>query len=291
MKKLALLLAVLAVAVGDVRAIPCPAAVYCGEQGYEYEIRTGEYGQYGVCIFPDGSECDEWQFYCNCEPNGIGCWPGDFNCHWPCEELACREAGEGVLVSECCAGLIEIMPVYTYDDNCNFNGMTGWVHVCSDCGNGICESWESKCNCPEDCNCLDTDNDSTCDWADNCPYDYNPEQDDTDGDGIGGICDNCPDVYNPGQADDDGDGFGNACDGCTTVSNPPGDFNGDCYVSLKDSALIYIHWRDTDCGVANLWCNRVDYNQDTDVTLEEVLLVALNWLNCTDPDPPCNYVP
>jgi len=25
------------------------------------------------------------------------------------------------------------------------------LFLCSDCGNGICESWESKCNCPEDC--------------------------------------------------------------------------------------------------------------------------------------------
>ena len=114
---------------------------------------------------------------------------------------------------------------------------------------------------------------------------------DSDSDGIPDISDNCPLSPNPGQADDDGDGFGDVCDGCPTVSNPPGDFDGDCYVNLKDSALITMYWRDTDCGVANLWCNRVDYNQDTDITLEEVLLVALNWLDCTDPDPPCNYVP
>jgi putative hemolysin len=41
-----------------------PASVYCEEQGYTPEVRTEEDGdQYGVCIFPDGTECDEWAFY------------------------------------------------------------------------------------------------------------------------------------------------------------------------------------------------------------------------------------
>jgi len=44
--------------------LPNPAAVYCEEQGYTLEIRTNsDGGQYGVCIFPDGSDCDEWAFY------------------------------------------------------------------------------------------------------------------------------------------------------------------------------------------------------------------------------------
>jgi len=41
-----------------------PSAVYCVEQGYDYEIRSDEQGnQYGVCIFPDGSECSGWDYY------------------------------------------------------------------------------------------------------------------------------------------------------------------------------------------------------------------------------------
>jgi putative hemolysin len=44
--------------------IPNPAAVYCEEQGGRAEIRTtADGGQYGICIFPDGSECHEWAFY------------------------------------------------------------------------------------------------------------------------------------------------------------------------------------------------------------------------------------
>jgi eight-cysteine-cluster-containing protein len=40
-----------------------PASVYCEEQGYDLEMRTDENGSYGVCIFPDGSECEEWSFF------------------------------------------------------------------------------------------------------------------------------------------------------------------------------------------------------------------------------------
>ncbi len=40
-----------------------PAAVYCVEHDYRYELRNGPNGQAGVCVFPDRSECDEWAFY------------------------------------------------------------------------------------------------------------------------------------------------------------------------------------------------------------------------------------
>ena len=46
--------------------MPNPASVYCVEQGYKSEIRTASDGsQSGMCIFPDGSECDEWAFFRN----------------------------------------------------------------------------------------------------------------------------------------------------------------------------------------------------------------------------------
>ena len=41
-----------------------PAAVHCEENGYQSVIRTNPDGsQYGVCIFPDGSECEEWAYF------------------------------------------------------------------------------------------------------------------------------------------------------------------------------------------------------------------------------------
>jgi putative hemolysin len=40
-----------------------PASVYCGEQGGKVEMRTDETGgQIGYCVFPNGSECEEWAF-------------------------------------------------------------------------------------------------------------------------------------------------------------------------------------------------------------------------------------
>jgi putative hemolysin len=42
--------------------LPNPASEYCEGQGYTLEIRDEEGGQAGYCIFPDGSECEEWAF-------------------------------------------------------------------------------------------------------------------------------------------------------------------------------------------------------------------------------------
>ena len=46
----------------DSSEIANPAANYCTEQGYKYEIRKNDSGQYGVCILND-SECEEWSFF------------------------------------------------------------------------------------------------------------------------------------------------------------------------------------------------------------------------------------
>ncbi len=41
-----------------------PASVYCKEQGNKLEIRMAADGsQSGVCVFPDGSTCDEWAYF------------------------------------------------------------------------------------------------------------------------------------------------------------------------------------------------------------------------------------
>ena len=43
--------------------MPNPAAVYCTELGYSYEIKNTKEGHVGRCIFPDKSSCDAWEFY------------------------------------------------------------------------------------------------------------------------------------------------------------------------------------------------------------------------------------
>ena len=44
--------------------MPNPASVYCEQNGNKLEIHTAADGsQSGVCVFPDGSTCDEWAYY------------------------------------------------------------------------------------------------------------------------------------------------------------------------------------------------------------------------------------
>ncbi len=39
------------------------AALYCLELGYRVDVIRTDEGQTGVCVFPDGSTCPEWEFY------------------------------------------------------------------------------------------------------------------------------------------------------------------------------------------------------------------------------------
>jgi len=44
--------------------MPNPASLYCEQNGNILKIRTAEDGsQSGVCVFPDGSTCDEWAYF------------------------------------------------------------------------------------------------------------------------------------------------------------------------------------------------------------------------------------
>jgi putative hemolysin len=52
--------------------LPNPASVFCEEQGFKLKIRSAADGsQSGTCVFPDGSECDEWAYFRGeCAPGG-----------------------------------------------------------------------------------------------------------------------------------------------------------------------------------------------------------------------------
>jgi putative hemolysin len=44
--------------------LPNPASAFCVGRGYRVDIRTTAGGsQSGYCIFPDGSECEEWAYF------------------------------------------------------------------------------------------------------------------------------------------------------------------------------------------------------------------------------------
>ena len=55
-----------------VAGIANPASVFCEKQGGTLDIRQdASGGAYGVCVFPDGSECEEWAFLRGeCVPGG-----------------------------------------------------------------------------------------------------------------------------------------------------------------------------------------------------------------------------
>ena len=46
-----------------VSSLANPASVFCEENGGRVEIRTVNGGEVGFCVFPDGSECEEWTFF------------------------------------------------------------------------------------------------------------------------------------------------------------------------------------------------------------------------------------
>jgi len=60
--------------------MPNPASLYCEQNGNTLEIRTADDGsQSGVCVFPDGSTCDEWAYYrgeCGAAAEASGGGPG-----------------------------------------------------------------------------------------------------------------------------------------------------------------------------------------------------------------------
>jgi putative hemolysin len=59
--------------------LPNPASAYCEQNGNKLEIVTAPDGsQSGVCVFPNGSSCDEWAYYRGeCGPTGSGDTGGD----------------------------------------------------------------------------------------------------------------------------------------------------------------------------------------------------------------------
>ena len=95
------------------------------------------------------------------ECDDSGDCPSEMKCeNNVCVDVGCAEEGEGLpgaistehMATECCEGLIEILPSIYFDENCEPVYITGGPGpVCTKCGNGICGIEETKCNCPEDC--------------------------------------------------------------------------------------------------------------------------------------------
>jgi hypothetical protein len=118
-----------------------------------------------VCYTKDQINYDHVkELFCNSNDQ---CQAKVYKCPQGCEdgaclrESTCLKSGEGRNPSlgpndpnygkGCCEGLDELLPTKKYNGDCTENDLVGFTFVCSDCGNGVCEEWEDKCNCPEDC--------------------------------------------------------------------------------------------------------------------------------------------
>lgn len=58
------------------------------------------------------------------------------------------------VIAKCCEGLKIIGPYNTVPQDlseCWKYEIEGNYGICSNCGDGVCKSWENACNCPEDC--------------------------------------------------------------------------------------------------------------------------------------------
>jgi putative hemolysin len=87
--------------------MPNPASVFCEEQGGRIEIRAGEGGQVGTCVFPDGSECEEWAFFRGeCVPGG-----GEYQ---PPDSTVCSDLSKSMVQTLGVAVTTEEAPFHDY---------------------------------------------------------------------------------------------------------------------------------------------------------------------------------
>jgi putative hemolysin len=110
--------------------MPNPAAVYCLENGGTLEVRKDQVGnEYGYCLFPDGSECDEWAYYRG------ECQPGDSlegNANMPNPaSVYCEENGGTVKIVTAEDGSQSGVCVFTDGSECD-----EWAYFRGECGPG-----------------------------------------------------------------------------------------------------------------------------------------------------------
>jgi putative hemolysin len=82
--------------------MPNPASVFCEEQGGRLEIRTGtDGGQIGFCLFPDGSECEEWAFYRGeCQPGSQPASTIEPEVANPAAAFCVQQGGQSTIVTD-----------------------------------------------------------------------------------------------------------------------------------------------------------------------------------------------
>jgi putative hemolysin len=159
-----------------------PASTNCIEENGELRIITeSNGGQYGICVFDDGSYCEEWALFreeCVKGKQKLECNEYALNESWKekCNTCTCTETGIACTEMACpetycntikdCDGLPHILCVGEWEcnnNNCEFNcssNKTGFCETANDCesqnlnhdacvGNWNCIENQCKWNCGE----------------------------------------------------------------------------------------------------------------------------------------------
>jgi len=103
-----------------------------------------------TCVLIEPENCPEerCQILKGCEEKDV-CYPKFTEDPPECGETA--YPGQAV---ECCEGFVKRCGLEFFDGTCDMKGVQSVysVPICIPCGNGICNQFEDRCNCPEDCN-------------------------------------------------------------------------------------------------------------------------------------------
>lgn len=85
-------------------ALANPAAKKCVDEGFRYEVRKNvQGGEYGVCIFKDNTECNDWGYFrSECKPGQCAKWLSETGCQEIIpepkgESSSCGIGGKGFL--------------------------------------------------------------------------------------------------------------------------------------------------------------------------------------------------
>ena len=128
----------------------------CPPQTCRFECVEGTFAQ-GCPLTCEPKNCLELSVHdCPADSCQImdGCQPGQKICY-PKMTEDLSECGDLAYMGDkqCCNGFMKRCGVEFFDGSCDMLGVktTSSIPMCLPCGNGICNQFENRCNCPEDC--------------------------------------------------------------------------------------------------------------------------------------------